>query len=143
MLKEKIKALKNISFGEFYQKVFDASFVPILVLVAGLFVLLVLLISFGSAIKIELYPETCVYISFFLSFLIFVASLFEKIKSLNLAWKTFLLILFIFLSIGYAIIRVKCFTECKQFEDLGTVVILLFSYASIFRKSKQHEGAVE
>lgn len=132
MLKKKFKALKNISFGEFCQKVFNISFKPIMFLVCGVFILLFLLISSGSAESIKAYSNIFVYISFFLSFLILVASLCEKIKTLKKTTKLFVLIIFIFLSISYAAIRVTYFSECKQFEDVGTALIILISYFTIF-----------
>lgn len=132
MLKKKIKALKNVSFGEFYQKVFNISFKPIMFFVCGVFILLFLLISLSSAESIKSYSNIFVYISFFLSFLILMASLCEKIKTLKQTTKLFILIIFIFSSISYAAIRVTCFPEYKQFEDVGTALIILISYFTIF-----------
>lgn len=137
MLKKKFKAIKNISFSEIYQKVFNISFKPIMFFVCGVFILLFLLISSGSAENIKSYSNIFVYISFFLSFLILLASLCEKIKTLKQTTKLFVLIIFIFSSISYAAIRVTYFPECKQFEDVGTALIILISYFTIFLERKK------
>lgn len=126
-----------MSFSEIYQKVFNISFKPIMFFVSGIFILLFLLISSGSAESIKSYSNIFVYISFFLSFLILLASLCEKIKTLKQTTKLFVLIIFIFLSISYAAIRVTYFSECKQFEDVGTALIILISYFTIFLERKK------
>ena len=138
MLKEKIKALKNISFSEIYQKVFDISYKPIMVFVCVLLIILFLLIAYGSAESIKPYSNIFVYISFFLSLLILFASLCEKIKTLKQETKLVVFILFTILSFGYAVIRVNIFPNYKQTEDVCAAIIIIVSYFSIFLKRGKH-----
>lgn len=144
MLKGKIKAAINALCSEKVSRFFYKSSTPIMIIVSCLFVLLFTLISVLAVEKNEAGSDLFLYISFALSVLVLFASVCKNFENYSWIKIFFFLILFIVVSFCYACVRVRWFADYKQIENIGTAVIIIASYFSIFFKKKSiNEGKIK
>ena len=144
MLKEKIKNAINVLCSEKVSRFFYNSSTPIMIVVSCLFVLLFTLISVLAVEKNEAGSDLFLYVSFALSVLVLLASVCKNFEDYSGIKIFFFLILFIFVSFFYAYARVRWFADFKQIENIGTAVIIIVSYFSIFLKKKSiNEGKIK
>ena len=96
-----------------------------------------LLFAIGSSLKEEKCLTPFVYVSFALSTLILAISVIKKWKGFVKENRGYYLIVAIFLSFVYAVLRLKCWPGMWQYEDLGTALVILASYlVMVFEKDK-------
>ena len=110
-------------------KVFD---ILAMIIAPILLIVTFLLIAFGSSNEFDQYKNIFVYISFAMSALLLPLSISKRLKIDAQKHSWFYMIIAIFLSFGYAALRVNLFPKALQFEDFLTALVILASYFILF-----------
>lgn len=97
-----------------------------------------LLVAVGSSLKMYNYLAPFVYVSFALSALVLLISTSKRLNRYVKNNRWYCLIIAIFLSFSYAALRNQLWPNVFQYEDIGTALLILASYAIlVFEKDKK------
>ena len=135
-MKKTIKRIREYLHSDDWRVVERKIDKVIMVVAPILMITTYLLVAFGSSLKFDNYINVFVYVSLVMSLLLFIMSVSLSLKSFAQRHKGACLVIAIFLSFGYAALRVKYFPELLQFEDLGTALLILGSYFVLFNEKK-------
>lgn len=125
------KVLKSAKVHKLFKKITGF----LMILASAYFAVIYLILAFGSSIKLGTFTVPFAYVSFALSLLVFLLSAIKAIKNYAKNNRAYCLIIAIFLSFGYAALRVQFWPDIVQYEDIGTALTVLASYAlTVFEK---------
>lgn len=110
-----------------------------MILASAYFAVIYLILAFGSSIKLGTFTVPFAYVSFALSLLVFLLSAIKAIKNYAKNNRAYCLIIAIFLSFGYAALRVQFWPDIVQYEDIGTALTVLASYALTVFEKQRHD----
>lgn len=99
-----------------------------------LMVAIYLLVAFGASMKYENYANIFVYVSLIMSLLLFIVSIAPRLRLFAKRHKGASIAIAIGISFSYAALRLNCFPQMHQFEDLGTALLILGSYFVLFNE---------
>lgn len=94
-------------------------------------IVLFLVFSVASSLRISNYLKPFVYISFVMSLNVLLISTIKDLKSFAQKNRSFSVITGLFFSLVYAAIRIKIFPNVFQYEDIGTAIIIILSFIDI------------